>query len=404
MTTDRLPAVTLRRAAQADIAGLAAFNAQVHGAGIGVLAERLCAAPHCTPSDFWVACDPRGSIVSSLVLMPGVLEIGTTPVPYAEVGLVGTAERWRGLGVCSALIRKAHADLCARGIPLAMLLGIRDYYARFGYVYTVPAGLYATLALDAAGTASPPYHLRPAGLGDVAQLTAWYRDLAGRRDVRGARRDEAATRYLLAGLGGSATASSFYLLSDAAGPVGYVRVADESEDGGLYINEASDLSPAAAHALLGLLAELARRRGRPHLRFNLAADHPLRTVALELGASPTSTYAWQVALLQPRALLHTLRAEFTRRLDGWPVDLELNLCGEGVCLRGGPTVTIGAAGQTAPTATATAAAGHLAQLCLGSHTFADLAAAGADVDADDKGREALALLFPRLIGWIDPLY
>jgi len=113
-----------------------------------------------------------GRVVSAVAMAPRTIRFGHIHVPAMTVGPVGTHDRYRKLGYSSAAINDACDYMKNHGILLAYLLGIPDYYYRFGF-YPYMARSSFKLNREAArkqSTPARPRAMRAADLPDVARL------------------------------------------------------------------------------------------------------------------------------------------------------------------------------------------------------------------------------------------
>ncbi|MBN1964567.1 MAG: GNAT family N-acetyltransferase, partial [Anaerolineae bacterium] len=115
----------------------------VHGPGDSDLLRRWYGGfPGFDPADCFVIDAEDGGLAAHTMLIPRQFQIGVSTIPASEIGVVGTLETHRGRGYARALLTRALERMSARGDALGMILGIPNFYERWGYEYAV--GLYLT--------------------------------------------------------------------------------------------------------------------------------------------------------------------------------------------------------------------------------------------------------------------
>lgn len=82
----------------------------------------------------------NGRLVGTIAYWPVV--IGEAAVPALLLGPVAVDPPLRGLGIGVTLIRRTLAKACREGHRLAVLVGDRDYYERFGFTMAEPHGIH----------------------------------------------------------------------------------------------------------------------------------------------------------------------------------------------------------------------------------------------------------------------
>lgn len=81
----------------------------------------------------------NGRLVGTIAYWP--VAIGEAAVPALLLGPVAVEPALRGLGIGVTLIRRTLAKACRDGHRLAVLVGDRDYYERFGFAMAEPYGI-----------------------------------------------------------------------------------------------------------------------------------------------------------------------------------------------------------------------------------------------------------------------
>ncbi len=115
----------------------------VHGPGDTDLLEKWYSTmPGFNPADCFVIDGEQGEIAAHLMLIPRAVQFGESVLSAAEIGVVGTLERYRGRGYARALMDCAIKRMAERGDAISVIFGIPNFYERWGYEYAL--GLYLT--------------------------------------------------------------------------------------------------------------------------------------------------------------------------------------------------------------------------------------------------------------------
>ena len=123
-----------------DILALSDFNQKIHGGEIGKMTATLFRHhPSMKPDDWFCMENPDdGKIISSLCLIPWTWNFCGIELKVAEIGIVGTDESFRNLGLSSRLFAQVHQKAKERGFLFCGIQGIPFFYRQFGYHYAVP--------------------------------------------------------------------------------------------------------------------------------------------------------------------------------------------------------------------------------------------------------------------------
>ncbi len=121
----------------------------------------------------------RGAFQDSLCLgtyqiEERVLHIGPTRVLAGCIGEVATLPPFRRQGVATALMHDALAWAKQEGYPLLLLVGILNFYGRFGYTNIMDYSMQIVTLADLAAQPPSPYHVRSATAADSGVLLALY--------------------------------------------------------------------------------------------------------------------------------------------------------------------------------------------------------------------------------------
>ncbi|HWQ12351.1 MAG TPA: GNAT family N-acetyltransferase [Roseiflexaceae bacterium] len=397
-----------------DVERVAAFDALIHGESTAPTWRAWMTAHPGAQPDYWLFIEEQATrrVVAALCLLPWRLQYEGVELRSGEMGVVGTLEEYRRRGLQRALNERFSELLRAGGFDLSHIQGIPYFYRQFGYEYAAPLEGWWRLehSMPLEGPEGARHSCRPATPADLPALVRLY-DAAARALDLSALRDEATWRYLLGPALATETAAETWLVVDSAGaPVGYFRIARQGFGEGLIVAETSLMGADAATAALRLCRQLALERGKPYIRLNLPADSALVQVARAFGAYDTGSYAWQVRLLDPPALLRRLAPALERRLAtsifaGLTRDVHLDLYRQAIVLRfaGGRLAAVepvppGAWGDVRLPPQL------LAPLLLGYRSFGELAAMYPDASADGRARALVDALFPKMRAFLYQQY
>jgi hypothetical protein len=399
-------------AGQDDLERVAAFNGLIHGSELAVTMRRLLRDYDGMAGRdiIFVEDAATGEIISSLVLLPWTLLYGGVSLPVGEMGMVGTLESHRGLGLVRIQTAYFMQRLRERGCLLSLIQGIPYFYRQFGYEYAMP--LEGGLRLSGRELPAPPdaaFTFRQAGIENLPALMRLYATAAQDLAIHTAR-DEAIWRYLLAEPAGSALRCETWLVEDESGrAAGYFRLPDFHFDEELAVNEVSRLDWDAALAVLHQLKQLAAERGKPGIRLNLPAGCTLMQAARTLGARDLGAYAWQVHVPDLAALLRAIGPVLEQRLAASPfagLSRELQIC----FYRDSVTLRF-AAGRLADVAATGPAQGAInfppltfTPVLFGHRTVEQMRLAYPDISVQGSERLLFETLFPPLASFIYPSY
>lgn len=411
---------TLRTPAhKEDVERLAHFNACIHGAELApTTRDLLLNHPDMEPLDQVFVENNTGEIVSCLCLIPWAWQVGEAQIPVGEMGIVGTDEAYRGRGLVRAQVDYFMRRLRDRGCLLSCIQGIPYFYRKFGYDYALP--LEAGWRLELRQVLAPPanlYNFRHATLEDATALSSLYEQASASLTVHTERSPET-WRYLLHERDQSdAMATETWILSESAPedpatpgkPMGYLRIPWHHFGQELTINETSDLGFEMAWAVLHHAKTLAETRAMPGLRLNMPESSSLVTLARGLGARDTGTYAWQIHLPDPvallRALAPTLEARLARSMFAeLSRDVTISFYTKDTTLQFSHGKLVNVSERGGQRADLRLPPQACAPLLLGYKSWQELSEIYADVSATPLWRPLFDVLFPKVDGFIYPNY
>ncbi|HET9945702.1 MAG TPA: GNAT family N-acetyltransferase [Actinomycetes bacterium] len=193
-----------------------------------------------------------GRVVATASLLDEQLDLCGHAVPAGQVELVATAVSHEGRGLARALMQWCHDRSAARGHVVQVMIGIPNFYRRFGYSYAMPIPRVHTLTGSV--EAPPGVGVRRATAADI-DVMAELQDAEQRgADLRMPHSD-GCWRWLVTRSGSEQWVAERDGVAIAVGRV----LPDEG-----VVGELAATDPAGALAVLAHAAEAAR-----------ATDHPL---------------------------------------------------------------------------------------------------------------------------------
>lgn len=315
----------LRQATDADVDGIVALSARLHGENEGHCLPHLLRpeepkvalppgdlATTTGPEDWTVVADTTDGdrVVSTCALFAHRMRIADVVLPVGQVEYVATDEAHQRKGLVRAQVEEHHRRSDERGDLLTIITGIPHYYRRFGYGY----------ALDWPEQHAVPQLVAPVDGIEVRAATV--ADLPAVADLhaRAQRRVGVALlrsqRSWATLLGHGAEWSDEVLVAEQDGAVvGSVRLMRWPGEPIVVLSEGTALSEPAAQALLSA------GRGRAGDAELLAWDRlgdPFGVVLHRIGPAAGRWHPTYVRLPDPVALLELLRPVLSRRLAASP--------------------------------------------------------------------------------------
>ncbi|MBI1298659.1 GNAT family N-acetyltransferase [bacterium] len=400
--------LTLRTARTADdIERLAQFNGLIHGPELIPAVFGLANDYPGMTNDDWIFVEnEEGEIVSSLCLVPWTLRYGSVDLAVAEMGLVGTLERYRRRGLVRVQVDLFKERMAARGALLSFIQGIPFYYRQFGYEYALPleGGLRMT-GRELPDWETPAFAFRRATVDDLPVLRQFFEEAAQTLAIHTVR-DDAHWRFLLETPQSTTFVPEYWLVLDVEGwVVGYFMLPKYHFYNELSINEASLLSYDAALAVLRHCRTLAVERKLPGVRLNLPPSNPVWQLAHAVGAHDMGVYAWQIHVADFAALLRMIAPVLEERIAASPF-AGLTRTVKLAFYRDAVELSF-ARGQLVDVRNGGSAQGpinlpplKIIPLIFGHTTVEDLRAANPDVNVGGVWRLLLETLLPKTAGFI----
>lgn len=406
--------LTVREASSPeDVERVAEFNATTHGPCAGNLTRALFLHhPHTQLADLlFIEHAASQAVVSSLCLIPWTWRLGGVEIVAGEMGIVGTAEAYRGRGLARQLVVRFERRLLERNCLLSHIQGIPGFYSRFGYEYALPLEGGVRLEFrDVPARDSGALRLRRGSGEDLCTLSSLY-DAATADLAVSAVRDASVWQFLNRHAPGTDTECERWLVVAEGGEaVGYFGLPRHHFGDDLLVGEVSRLNYDEALFVLQQAVVLAKKRHRPGLRLCLPEACTLTRLARSLGAQDLGRYGWQVRVPDHPRLLRAMAPLLARRLarstfTGLSRCIDVDLYDETLrlCFSSGSLEQVEQIEHT-PTASIRIPRRLFVQLLLGSRTREGLESWHPDVLSLPADRMLIDILFPPLAGFLNTPY
>lgn len=403
-------------ASEDDFERIAAFNAAIHGPEIAPFTLRLLRDyPGMESQDQVVVENDQGEIVSALCLIPWTWRCEGASLPVGEMGIVGTAETYRGRGLVRAQVAYFKRRLRERGCVLSIIQGIPYFYRQFGYQYALPLeGGYRWEFRHIPNMENGDYTRRRAEVGDIPYLSSLY-DSAIRDLCFHTERSTAVWEYLLAGEDETdAMVHDTWIVEERERgnpqPLGYMRIPRFHFGEELVIDEAYCARHDVGLWMLDQARQLAEERGKPGIRLNLPASSYLVRLALAHEGTSLGTYSWQIHIPDDAALLRAMTPVLEDRLQNspfveWTGTLRISFFTRALSLRFEQGVLL-AVENSLPADECEVRMPYAAftPLVTGHHSFEELRTQYPDSSAHGGWRLLLDTLFPKRPSFIYTAY
>ena len=307
------------------------------------------------PSDFTVVEDTAtGKIVSTIVYISQVWNMGGVDVPMGMPEIVGTHPDYRRRGLIRKQFDVMHEWGNQRGHLFNTVMGIPYYYKQFGYEYALDAwGGRSTSRTALAGVlekkdSKPPLTARDADRSDVPFVAKLDMSSRQRLFVTAARDAQILESEMFGRREGSMVAYRVRVLERDGTAVGCYAYGvttkrDKITVNALEIDEATNWLDATSSMLVDLKAvaeELEPADGGKceKIEFEFGSEHPaLKMFDSQFGAEKTP-YAWVVRVPDVAALVSRLTPVIEKRLAesdlrAWSGDLKISFYRSGLQMK-----------------------------------------------------------------------
>jgi predicted N-acetyltransferase YhbS len=304
------------------------------------------------PSDFTVVEDTKtGEIVSSIVLISQIWNIGGIDTPMGMPEIVGTHPEYRRRGLVRRQFEVMHEWSKQRGQFFNTVMGIPYYYKQFGYEYALDAwgGRTTSLAMLEGVLEKkddrPPFTVRDAKREDIPFIVQTERTSRDRLFVTAARDTETFEREMFNRREGSAIFYRTRIFEREGVPVGYFEY-HFSPKNDMLVVDAFEISAeanwfdATTTLLVDLksLADQARTKDGEQcekIEFETGPEHPGFKMFDRQFGDVKRAYAWVVRVPDIARLVSHLSPLIESRLAdsdlrGWSGDLKISFYTSGL--------------------------------------------------------------------------
>lgn len=304
-----------------DVERIAEFNAAIFGPTTRELTFGVASAPGMIAENWLAVEGTSGEIIASLAMIPWRMNYLGAELRALEAGFIGTAPEHRGQGICGRLMGALEEEARAGAYDFLPIQGIRWYYRRFGYEYSIPLELNTFAPAESfPAEAAEGYTVRDAEPGDAERLRRLFGEDDRRLDLCSVR-ETADFDYLLGAAMNTEMAVRRVIVLDPEGKaVGTAGFYDNGfglpEQGDcLIVDEAAALNQGALASLMRRIGEEARKRDKKWVRFKGDRWSPLAEAFLALpGGGEDRRYGWQLKIPDRAGLLAKLAAPLSERL------------------------------------------------------------------------------------------
>jgi GNAT superfamily N-acetyltransferase len=389
--------------------------------GVDTLAAVMYRSLPGMTGEHWIVAEHKGEIVAGSALIPWTWiashrsadgRLTSVELSVAEQGIVGTHPGHRGLGLMRRINNEFDGELISGGYHLAGIQGIPGFYQKFGYRYALP--LESHLELELRHVSRPAEDTAPARIGTLRAAGAADIDRLIEEDVSyrsalnfSTLRTREQWDYIF-GPGKDTEYVSDMMIFEGPGDGAYIRISREGFGTGLIVSEISwDIRAATLDALLPHLADLARERGKPYIRFNLPPDCRPARMLIARGARFANAWAWQMKIPDLARYLRQMAPVLESRLGtsdkaGFSGNYRIGSFSEGVDLeiRDGRILSV-QAGEGEAEHSLAMSDETLPQLLTGAMSLEDIRAFRPDsMWSSPVARRMTDALFPRLPSWL----
>ena len=295
------------------------FTEVFHPDDVGSLAETMFKHLPGMENKYWFIVEEKqtGDIISAFALIPWVWELEGIKLKVAEMGIVGTLEKYRQQGLMRILNQEFDKTLQKDNFDIAIIQGIPGFYGQFGYSYSIPLENHINLPLH---TIQPKEiergcTFRLAGIEDIPFLMKEDEIYRANYSIS-AFRDEAHWRYMLTEGLKTEYGSEFWIMENKQNSEKkYCRIPEDGFGTGLIISEISeDISIDALGNLFLFCKEKALDRDKPYIRLNLHNNSRAGRMAISMGAKEGTPYAWQIKIPEKAFFLRTIKPNLEKRI------------------------------------------------------------------------------------------
>ena len=396
-----------------DVDRVAEFNFKIHEEEKidSLVKELLLNHPNVNPDNWYYVEDKKNKkIVSSVCLIKWNLLYDNIKLKSAEMGFVGTEEKYRKKGLFNILAETFSDTIKAENYDISQIQGIPFFYRKYGYNYAIPLIRNICIKPDKIKAFSAGnYKFMKAGLQDIPQLKNLYNtDKLCIKTIR----TEKIWKYLLKYASNTATAAETWVILNKKKEItGYFRLSVLNEWGNnLFVSEVSRLTKKQANEVLVKLGSLCSEYSKPYIRLDLPESTELVKAAKSLGAVEKREWAWQMKIVSIPVFLKKIKPVLNKRIAGSRYKsitkkIGINLYKEQyeLCFVNGELKTIRNS-ISSKTKSLDISEDNAVQLLLGYRNIDELMNITFDVTADKAIKSFLNALFPKKKSFLYTIY
>jgi predicted N-acetyltransferase YhbS len=403
------------------------FNEVFFPEKVGVFAETIFHHLPRMEKKFWFMVEEEATskIVSAFALIPWVWEYEGVKLKVAEMGVVGTLERYRGRGFMRMLNQEFEQTFEEEQFDISVIQGIPGFYNHFGYYYAVELENHIDVPLFILpNEIKANFTFRLCDHDDVAFLLK--QDEIYRQSFSiSSYRDQENWHYLLSDSLKTEYGSEFWIVENSDQTEKYYcRVPQEGFGHGLIVSEVSeDITQEAFTSLFVFLKEKAQKQEKPYIRLNLHNESNAAKMAISMGAKIGRPYAWQVKVPNKVRFLEKIKPILEKRVNAsafrnYSGILRLDLFKESVDLgwEGGRLISIKKGNKEEVENTFCIPTDLFPALSMGYKTWRELQAVRPDIfpsnqylrmkpyETPDESGLFIDILFPKSKSWVYEQY
>lgn len=291
------------------------FNKIFHPEKVGDLTEILYRHhPFMNDRCWYIAEDKETKeIAAAFTLIPWEWEYQGIKLKVAEQGIVGTADDHRKQGLMVDLNKKFDETLLKEGYHIAGIEGIPGFYQNFGYRYSIPLENHINLELHSIKSRELDFRVQQATKMDIPFLKEQDKHYRQANQISSIRND-GVWDYLFDHSPNTEYGMEYYILQRGEEKY-HIKISLDGFGDGLIISEVSEnISYDGFADLLVFAKELAEKRSKPYLRFNLSTESRAAKMLEAHGARNSEFWGWQIKIPDPLLFLQTIQPVLKKRL------------------------------------------------------------------------------------------
>jgi predicted acetyltransferase len=285
-------------------------------AGVDRLAKKLIDChPKMTLNNFYVIKE-KGTMVSTINLIPVTWNIGGINLKVAEMGHVGTLPEYRGKGLIQKLVNEYHKDVRKQKYDIAVIEGIPYFYKQFGYEYAVPLLEETKIRIDQIPQFKANIRIRSFTESDIPRAKEILDNSQTKYYVHCVRDESIWRMQQITGIASDPEPFQGYAVEERGRLVAYFRIRELQKERQLLLTEITDVDYIEAQAVLGFLKKYGKKHKLESLSASVGYEEPFSHYMMSLGAVKSfPTYAWQIRITDYVKIFRKLKPLLEHRLS-----------------------------------------------------------------------------------------